>query len=109
MSLVDLTVARKHCRADEIDDELIAVYLDAAEQAATDYLNRRVYASKQALEDADDDTGIVLNGVITAAILLTCGHLYANREDVVVGAMAAVQIPGGARDLLRPHRLVPGL
>ena len=38
-----------------------------------------------------------------AAMKLTIGHLYANREDVVVGASVA-DLPTGARALLWPYR-----
>lgn len=114
MSLVSLDVARSHCRSDGDDDGILQVYLDAAEQSAIDYLNRKVYATQQSLDDAvlagtAGEHPMVVNGVVVAAILLTCGHLYANREDVVVGAAAAVQIPFGATALLRPHRIMPGL
>ena len=41
---------------------------------------------------------------IRSAILLTIGHLYANREDVVTGTIAS-PLPRGADYLLRPFRL----
>jgi uncharacterized phiE125 gp8 family phage protein len=41
---------------------------------------------------------------IICAILLTLGNLYANRETVVIGS-SAVEIPWGAKDLLRQHRV----
>ncbi len=41
---------------------------------------------------------------IKAAILLTVGHLYMNREDVLVG-VAGVQLPSGCQRLLDPYRL----
>lgn len=52
--------------------------------------------------------GIVANGSILAAVRLTLGHFYANREDNVVGA-TAVELPTGAKALLRPYRRVMGL
>ena len=45
--------------------------------------------------------GIVVNDQIKAAVLLTVGHLYANREDVVVGASVSA-LPNGADYLLQP-------
>ncbi len=51
--------------------------------------------------------GIVANGSILAAIRLTLGHLYANREDVVTGVSVA-ELPQGAKALLRPYRRVMG-
>jgi len=52
-------------------------------------------------------SGVVANGSILAAIRLTLGHLYANREEVVIGATAA-ELPMGAKALLRPYRKVMG-
>lgn len=43
--------------------------------------------------------GIVLNDTIKAAMLLIIGHLYANREDTVVGVSIA-ELPMGSRYLL---------
>lgn len=43
-------------------------------------------------------------GDIKAALLLTIGSLYANRELVVVG-QSAVELPWGAHDLLRRKRI----
>lgn len=48
--------------------------------------------------------GIVINSTIKAAILLIVGHLYENREDVVVG-LSVAQLPLSATSLLRPHRI----
>lgn len=48
-------------------------------------------------------SGIAVNPSILAAVRLTMGHLYANREDVVVGATVA-ELPQGAKSLLRPYR-----
>ena len=49
--------------------------------------------------------GVVANPSIVSAILLTFGHLYANRSDVVVGA-GVTELPQGAKSLLRPYRRV---
>jgi hypothetical protein len=49
--------------------------------------------------------GVVANGAIEAAMLLTLGNLFANRESDVVGVQVA-SLPSGARELLRPFRLV---
>lgn len=49
--------------------------------------------------------GVVINGAIRAAMLLTLGHLFANREASVVGASVA-SLPTGVPELLRPFRLV---
>lgn len=51
--------------------------------------------------------GVVVNPSMVTAVLLTIGHLYANRSDVVVGA-TVVELPHGAKSLLRPYRRVMG-
>ncbi len=119
MMLVPVDVAMRHCKL-ELDDTdlqaelpLFSLYLGAAEQSAIDYLNRFVFATQEEM-DAAVATGtagrnpMLVNDAIRAAILLTVGHLYANREDVIVG-VAAEEIPIGARHLLRPHRLTNGV
>jgi hypothetical protein len=52
--------------------------------------------------------GIVVNDNIKAAILLTLGHLYANREDVAANVTAA-KLPMGACALLQPYRAAMGI
>ncbi|KQQ31994.1 hypothetical protein ASF61_16805 [Duganella sp. Leaf126] len=159
MSLLSLEVAKAHLRiiGDDANSDL-ELKLQAAEQAAATYLNRRLYASQAELDaaiaavpgrtaaarsahtaaivaaaelvNADDRAlatdaadgrlssasidsilvyrGMVITSEITAAILLTLGDLYENREDAVVGVSVA-PLPRGAKDLLRPHRVGVGL
>ena len=52
--------------------------------------------------------GIVINPSITAAILLTLGHLDENREDVARG-VSVTQLPIGAQHLLWPYRVNLGV
>lgn len=52
--------------------------------------------------------GMVVTSAIKAAILLTLGHLYENREEVVVG-LSVAEMPLSAKSLLRPHRISAGL
>lgn len=59
----------------------------------------------------DDETSPVTGEVpadIKAAILLTVGSLYANREDVVVGQTTA-SLPLTSEYLLRPYRIHTGM
>lgn len=69
--------------------------------------------ARQALADAYelidlDEYGIVINAAITAACLLKLGHLFANREDVVVGG-TAVELPQASKSLLMPYRIRMGV
>lgn len=49
-------------------------------------------------------SGIVMNDLIKAAMLLILGHLYENRQDVQAG-VSSVQIPMGSQSLLWPYRV----
>lgn len=77
MSLVTIAEAKEHLRVDfDDDDMLIQLYLDAAEVATANYLERELNEFLTGGESA------VMNPVIKVAILLQTGHLYRNREAV---------------------------
>lgn len=111
MSLIDLTTAKLHLRVDDdAEDALIGLYIEAAETAAVDFLNRNVYATLDdlvAADEAPEALPMIVNAAVRAAILLILGHLYANREDVV--ATAVNKLPMGAYSLLYPHRVGLGV
>ena len=71
--------------------------ISAVIQAAGNDLLRAKVAYRQTMD------GMVVNEAIKAAVLLTVGHLYANREDVVAGASVAA-LPNGADYLLQPFK-----
>lgn len=54
-------------------------------------------------------TGVVIDGTIEAAILMTLGHLYRNREDNIVSGNNAVQLPTGAQRILQPYLSIGAL
>lgn len=56
MSVIALQLAMDHLRAEDDDSELVQAYLDAAEEAAVAFLQRRFYADAAALALAQ--TGI---------------------------------------------------
>ncbi|ARU04750.1 hypothetical protein CCO03_08730 [Comamonas serinivorans] len=99
MNLVTLEQAKEHLRVDGNDeDDLIQLKLDAAHEQAVQYLNRSVYDTQAEVDAAvDEDRPMVVNASVKTAILLTLGHLYANRETA--------DIPDGARALLTPWRI----
>ena len=97
MSITDLGVFRKHLRlsANSAEHDSIAqIYLDAAERAAADRIG---------VELGTGEGEQPINAAITAAILLIGGHLFENREAVVVGT-GAVQLPLAVDALLAPYR-----
>lgn len=84
--------------ANAIDDHV-------ARCAAQGYALRSYRA---ALTLADETyAGIVTNAQIEAAILLTLGHLFENRQDVQQGTVQ--QLPVGATQLLFPFRVGLGV
>lgn len=114
MPILTTAQAIEHCRADpEADAVMVELYLGAAVDAAQDYLGRKVYVDQAELDAAvaagtAGERPMVATYSVKAAMLLICGHLFANREDVVVGTQSFA-MPNGSRDLLRPHRKVQGL
>lgn len=54
------------------------------------------------------ESGIVINPSIEIGILMILGHLYANREDVVVG-LGAAEIPKSSKAFLDPYRIDLGV
>ncbi|TEA79832.1 head-tail connector protein [Allopusillimonas ginsengisoli] len=156
MAILTLDQAIAHCRveSDYPADQLLP-YMVAAENYVISHLNRVVFESEQALNNALDSLpstlgaafdayqtalgvarqvenvaqretmigvaqikyhaaqnaarrtldGIVINGAIHAAMLLTLGNLFVNREADVVGASVAM-LPTGVPELLRPYRMV---
>ena len=109
MSLIDLALAKQHLRADgsDAEDEIIGVYLAAAQDAAEQFLGRKLYPEGATLP-AEDPNGLVMPASVKAAILLTLGHLYENREAVNVGNIVT-EMPMGAERLLWPYRTDIGL
>lgn len=112
MRLVTMDQARAHVHAFPHDDSQLELYVGAAEQAAQDFLNRRVYADADALAEAvlDGSAGcdpMVVNDAIKAAILLLTGHLFRNREAVT--GESVNELPLGVHALLWPHRVGLGV
>ena len=113
MPVIDMSIAREHLRDPDDDEAYLVALLSAAEDQVAQYLNRRFFGDAQALEEAvadgtAGDRPILINPSITAACLLILGHLYSNREDVVVGTIATA-MPMGAKALLTPYRVGWGI
>lgn len=102
--LVTDAAVRAHLRIDAGED--VSLYVSAAEEAASQYLNRAIY--EDVTSQGTDAAGIVVNDAIRAAILLTVGHLYANRESVVTGTIST-ELTMTTRYLLGPYRILMGV
>lgn len=114
MSFVTLEQAKAHLYVHGSDDDAyIEAIIAAAQRHCVTYLNRGVYVSQEALDAAVDagaasPNAMVILDDIKFAILLVVGHLYANREDNVAGTIVS-ELKLGARALLQPYRVTPGL
>lgn len=64
------------------------------------YANRYIEKRGAALKMVN---GCVADAAIKAAILMTFGHLYRNRQDVVIGNVSVVHVPVGAQRILQPY------
>ena len=113
MTVISLDTAIQHLRAEDDDAEYVSTLLEAAEDVAVQFLNRRFYASTSSLDAAISagDAGlspILITGSIRSACLLILGNLYSNREDSLVGDDFS-SMPAGSRTLLTPYRIGWGI
>lgn len=104
MSIITLATAKAHLRVDHTDeDALITLYLSAATRAAAEYLCRPIYATANDQLFAEDQTGVLVNDAIRAAVLLHLGTLYRDRE--ATGDKPTTELAMGAKHLLDPFRV----
>lgn len=113
MTVIPIEVAMQHLRADSEDQSYVALVLEAAEDSAAQYLNRRFYADAEALASGVLAGGagtdpILVNPSIRAACLLIAGKLYNSREDAVTGT-TVTELPSGSQSLLMPYRIGLGV
>ncbi len=103
--MLELATVRKHCRIDADmteDDDLLVIYSQAAAQYVADTTDRNLYATAAEVPEGDE-TALVLNDSIRAAMLLMVGHWYENREAVIVGSISS-ELPLAVECLLHPYR-----
>lgn len=104
--MIGIDIVKAHLRVDfDDEDELIKLYIDAATDSAEAYLDRSLIESESSRKDPTD---LVINSSVKAAILLTIGHLYANREQEIIGSITS-ELKFSARNLLMPYRIKMGV
>ena len=113
MPVISLETAMQHLRYPDDEPEYITLLMDAAEDHAMQFLDRRFYADQQSLDAAVEqgsagDRPMLINASITAACLLILGHLHAHREEVVIGTTSS-RLPAGSINLLTPYRIGMGI
>lgn len=118
MPWLTLQQAVDHLRLDDASmSPNLALYVAAACDSASQFLNRPVYETQQALDAAQQAAAVagevwnansmVANDTLRAAALLILGNLHEHREDVVEGSAAA--LPMGSQWLLQPYRVGMGV
>jgi len=112
MPFVSLEQVKGHLRilGDDENREL-ELYRNAAEHAAMQFIGRNVYDNAADLPQASEvETApepLLANDDIRAAVLLTVGYLYRNREDTLTAVSAPLAM--GSRWLLLPYRIGMGV
>lgn len=106
MSLVDISLVKKHVEAADFtdDDDKLEVYQAAAEAIITEYVDRAIYAKDGTAPSGDDGTAIEITAPITAAVLLLVEDMYENRGSDTWDAEGAM-LPRTVRALLAPYRV----
>lgn len=99
--IVSLAEARQQCRADPSgsDDELIALYIGAAEGRIRNYLNREIPGT--------EESPIAVPSDIKAAALMMIAGMYEIREDTITGTTVADN--PAVVNLLFPYRVNMGV
>jgi hypothetical protein len=87
--------------------EAAADIVDTVAQAAAVEYAEGVYAAAQD-SARRARAGIVIDDMIRAGALLILGHLFANREDTIVGTIVEA-LPQGSRAVLMPYRVSMGV
>ena len=91
------------------DDDRIIVMMTAQAQNALNAATLRAdwVLNGLAIDKAADGTSQPKGDDIVVAILMTAGHYYRNRENVVTGqGAAAVELPGAAKDIMLLNRWI---
>ena len=97
MASVDLTLLKKHVRADDFDDD--DVYLQHLLDTAKSYVIRTTNRTEEELTRMGDGS---FPDELIHAILLICGHWYNQRESVSGTQMHSV--PDSLQALIKPFR-----
>jgi len=108
MALLNISLLKKQLRLDAgmtDEDELLAIYLGAAEVAASNYMGRTLYDKGEAIPDTDHYGISVDNPAITMAILMSAAQFYEYREPILTGTIVA-ELPLAYAHALGPYRIL---
>ena len=110
MTILDTNMVKLHLHVDhDTEDDLIKIYVQAAEEAAMEYLNRQVYKEQTEVDAAIDDGAdrpMLVNASFKAAVLYAVGAMYMTREDA---SAKDNEFPQYSRRCLDPFRIHQGV
>ncbi|MGN5115636.1 head-tail connector protein [Aeromonas sp. Y301-2] len=108
MALLNISLLKMQLKLDagmQDEDELLELYLGAAEVAASNYMGRTLYASDADIPDTDHYGISVKNPAITMAILMSAAQFYEYREPIITGPIVA-ELPLAYSHALGPYRIL---
>ena len=108
MALLNISLLKKQLRLDAgmtDEDELLELYLGAAEVAASNYMGRQLYANDEAIPATDHYGVSAKNPAVTLAILMSAALFYENREPIITGTIVA-ELPLAYSHALGPYRIL---
>lgn len=102
MHMISIEDVRQNCRIDDdSEDDLLKIYLAAAQQAVIQYTGRNWYINEVPESDPD---GMLYNSSVNLALLLLTANWYKNREATT--AVNSSYLVYGVGWLLEPYRLM---
>lgn len=108
MALLNIALLKKQLRLDpddaDAEDDLLALYLAAAEIAASHYMGRTIYPAGDSI--VDDEYGVTLDvAPIAMAILMHAAQLYEQRLPITLSG-EPLEFPLAYQHLLGPYRIL---
>ncbi len=82
MQLISLESAKRQLRLeldDNADDDYIIEKIDVAVDIVQDDIQRVIYENQEALNTAEDETGVVISPRLRQGILMVLSDIYENR------------------------------
>lgn len=108
--MITIAECRLQCNLDvtEVDfDAWFQGVIPASVLAISNQIDRNIYETQEALDVANDDTGIVINDSLKLGMLMLIGHWFNNRESVSTVSMS--DTPQALDYLIQPYRCMAGL
>jgi hypothetical protein len=108
MALLNINLLKQQLRLDagmSPEDELLELYLGAAEVAASNYMGRTIYAENEAIPSTDPYGISISNPVVRLAVLMSASQFYEHREPIVTGVTVA-ELPLAYAHALGPYRIL---